>query len=110
MVLAYRSAETISPFVDSLIACLKAEEPEWELVLVGNYFADTGDKTPFVVEGLAEKNPRILAVVREKEGMMGWDMQSGLKAATGKAIAVIDGDGQMPAEDVIRVYKKTERK
>ena len=106
VVLAYRSAETISPFVDSLVACLDADEPDWELVLVGNYFADTGDKTPWVVTDLAQGNPRIRAVTRVKEGMMGWDMKTGLKAATGKVIAVIDGDGQMPAEDVIRVYKK----
>jgi glycosyltransferase involved in cell wall biosynthesis len=38
--------------------------------------------------------------------MMGWDMRSGLEATTGKNIAVIDGDGQMPCEDVIRVYRK----
>ena len=106
VVLAYRSAETISPFVDSLIACLEADEPDWELVLVGNYFADTGDTTPLVVADLARRNSRILAVTRQKQGMMGWDMQSGLEAATGKVIAVIDGDGQMPAKDVIRVYKK----
>jgi glycosyltransferase involved in cell wall biosynthesis len=106
VVLAYRSAETIAAFVDSLVSCLEADEPDWELVLVGNYFADTGDKTPLVVEDLAKKNPRIRAVTRVKEGMMGWDMKSGLKAASGKVIAVIDGDGQMPAEDVIRVYKK----
>ncbi len=109
VVLAYRSAETISPFVDSLIACLEADEPDWELVLVGNYFADTGDDTPLVVADLAKKNPRILAVTKVKEGMMGWDMKTGLNAATGKVIAVIDGDGQMPAEDVIRVYKKLQK-
>lgn len=34
---------------------------------------------------------------------MGWDMRSGLDAATGRLIAVIDGDGQMPPEDVVRV-------
>lgn len=106
MVLAYRSAETIAAFVDSLISCLEADEPDWELVLVGNYFADTGDKTPEVVADLAKRNPRIRAVTLVKEGMMGWDMKSGLKAASGKVIAVIDGDGQMPAEDVIRVYNK----
>ncbi|MEC7641526.1 MAG: glycosyltransferase, partial [Nitrospinota bacterium] len=41
-----------------------------------------------------------------KEDMMGWDMKSGLDAATGQILAVIDGDGQMPPEDVARVYKK----
>ncbi len=44
------------------------------------------------------------AVVCVKEGMMGWDMKSGLEAATGRTLAVIDGDGQMPCGDVIRVY------
>lgn len=36
--------------------------------------------------------------------MMGWDMRSGLEAASGQTIAVIDGDGQMPPEDVLAVY------
>jgi len=106
VVLAYQSAGTISCFVDSLISCLEADEPDWELVLVGNYFEGTDDKTPEVVADLAKGNPRIRAVTKVKEGMMGWDMKSGLQAASGKIIAVIDGDGQMPAEDVIRVYKK----
>jgi glycosyltransferase involved in cell wall biosynthesis len=106
VVLAYRSAETISTFVDSLVSCLEANEPDWELVLVGNYFENVGDKTPLVVADLAKGNSRIRAVTRVKEGMMGWDMKSGLETASGKVIAIIDGDGQMPAEDVIRVYKK----
>ena len=36
---------------------------------------------------------------------MGWDMKSGLQVATGKTLAVIDGDGQMPSSDIIRVYQ-----
>lgn len=106
VVLAYRSAKTISTFVESLISCLDIEEPAWELVLVGNYFEHNGDNTPEVVKDLAKGNPRIRTVTKVKQGMMGWDMKSGLQAASGKVIAVIDGDGQMPAEDVIRVYKK----
>jgi glycosyltransferase involved in cell wall biosynthesis len=44
-------------------------------------------------------------VVGVKKGMMGWDMKSGLQLATGRTLAVIDGDGQMPSSDVIRVYQ-----
>jgi glycosyltransferase involved in cell wall biosynthesis len=105
VVLAYRSAETIATFVDSLVSCLEANEPHWELILVGNYMENSDDRTPEVVKGLAKQDARIRAVTEVKEGMMGWDMKSGLKAASGKVLAVIDGDGQMPAEDVIRVYK-----
>ena len=105
VVLAYRSAETITNFVDSLIDSLEKENLLWEIVLVGNYFGEGEDQTPEVVRGIAARDSRIKAVVKIKKGMMGWDMKSGLKAATGKSLAVIDGDGQMPSSDVIRVYQ-----
>ena len=105
VVLAYRSAATITNFVDSLIDSLEKENLLWEIVLVGNYFEEGEDQTPEVVRGIAARDSRIKAVVKIKKGMMGWDMKSGLQAATGKSLAVIDGDGQMPSSDVIRVYQ-----
>jgi glycosyltransferase involved in cell wall biosynthesis len=105
VVLAYRSAATIRNFVDSLIDSLEKENLLWEIVLVGNYFAEVEDRTPEVVRGIAARDSRIKAVVKIKKGMMGWDMKSGFQAATGKSLAVIDGDGQMPSSDVIRVYQ-----
>jgi len=106
VILAYRSGKTLRQFVDSLISLLDREEPEWELVLVANHFSDDGDRTPEIARQLAKSNIRIKALTKIKKGMMGWDMRSGLEAATGKILAVIDGDGQMPCEDVIRVYRK----
>ena len=106
MVLAYRSGETLREFVDSLVCLLDQEEPEWEIILVGNHFAGDDDQTPEIVKELAKYNPRIKAVTRIKKGMMGWDMKSGLEATSGKTLAVIDGDGQMPCGDVIRIYRK----
>ena len=106
VVLAYRSGEALREFVGDLVYLLDREEPEWELVLVGNYFSGDGDQTPRIVRALAESHPRIKAVTRIKKGMMGWDMKSGLEATTGKTLAVIDGDGQMPCEDVVRIYRK----
>ena len=104
VVLAYRSASTIEGFVTSLVTSLEEEKIDWEIILVGNYFEGTGDQTPEMVQRISDRNPRIKTVVKVKEGMMGWDMKSGLQAATGKKLAVIDGDGQMPCTDVIRVY------
>jgi glycosyltransferase involved in cell wall biosynthesis len=106
VVLCYRSADTIASFVNLLVASLNQHEPDWEVVLVGNFIEGSGDRTPDVVKNLAKTNPRIRSVTLAKEGMMGWDMISGLKTATGKVISVIDGDGQMPHEDVIRTYNK----
>ena len=105
VVLAYRSASTITSFVYSLVDSLEKEKLSWEIVLVGNYFEGVGDQTPEVVRGIAERDSRIKAVAEIKKGMMGWDMKSGLHAATGRTLAVIDGDGQMLSSDVIRVYQ-----
>ena len=105
VVLAYRSATTITSFVDSLVESLEKEQLLWEIILVGNYFEGVGDNTPVVVRGISARDPRIKAVAEIKKGMMGWDMKSGLQAATGRTLAVIDGDGQMPSSDVIRVYQ-----
>jgi glycosyltransferase involved in cell wall biosynthesis len=105
VVLAYRSATTITSFVDSLVESLEKEKLLWEIILVGNYFEGVGDNTPVVVRGISARDPRIKAVAEIKKGMMGWDMKSGLQAATGRTLAVIDGDGQMPSSDVIRVYE-----
>jgi glycosyltransferase involved in cell wall biosynthesis len=38
--------------------------------------------------------------------MMGWDLRSGMDKARGKYILVIDGDGQMPVQDIFKVYHK----
>lgn len=106
VILAYRSGEGIHAFVESMTRFLEKNELDWEVILVGNHFAGDGDPTPSIVREIAQGHPRIHSVTRIKEGMMGWDMKSGLEAATGEVIAVIDGDGQMPFEDVVHVYRK----
>jgi glycosyltransferase involved in cell wall biosynthesis len=105
VLLCYRSEKEIYLFVDRLKSSLEDFSSNWEIVLVGNYIEGIPDKTPEIVQEIADKEERIIAVTQVKEGMMGWDMHCGLDAAQGKTIAVIDGDGQMPLEDVGRVYK-----
>ena len=105
VVLAYRSGETLREFVDSLIYLLDREEPEWEVILVANHFSGDGDKTPEIAKQFAKSNSRVKAITRIKKGMMGWDMRSGFEAATGKNLAVIDGDGQMPYQRKCRTCK-----
>ncbi len=56
----------------------------WELILVGNYIEGRDDETPEVVGELARRWPNVAAIVRPKEGMMGWDMRMGLNAARGE--------------------------
>ena len=110
VVLCYKSEAFIVDFVKQIERELEQEQIDYELVLVANYDS-VSDTTPTWAKQLATVNTRIKPVTQPKEGKMGWDMRSGLKAATGNYIAVIDGDGQMPVTDLSVVYHiiKSER-
>ena len=107
VVLCYGSGDLIPEFVEATIdVLLKNQILDYQLVLVGNYLENQTDQTAEIVKELEKGNPRIRSIAKKKDGMMGWDMRTGLAAATGKYISVIDGDGQMPVEDLVKVYRK----
>jgi dolichol-phosphate mannosyltransferase len=108
VILCYRAQEFAQVFVARVQEILEKNDLSYELVLVANYHIEekAWDRTPEIVRRLASGDSRLKVIAKEKRGMMGWDMQSGLAAAEGKTIAIIDGDGQMPPEDIIRVYRK----
>lgn len=107
IILCYQAGRRIEPFVANTISALEENNiTDHELILVGNYWLNIADETPAIVAKMALANPKIKYVTQEKKGMMGWDMKSGLAVAAGNYLAVIDGDGQMPIEDLIKVYKK----
>jgi len=106
VVLCYRSGEDARAFAASIAAALVGVGiVDYQLVLVGNYIAGSSDPTPEVVRDLAARDPRILCSAVPKEGMMGWDMRSGLALSTGRVLAVIDGDGQVLVQDLVRTYQ-----
>lgn len=105
VVLCYHTEEKIVPFVERIIASLQPCEAQWEIVLVGNYFENSTDRTPQIIREMAEKDPRLRTVIELKEGLFGWDIRTGLAACRGKTLAYISGDGQVPPEDVVRVYE-----
>lgn len=103
VVLCYKAESYIRTFVKQIQTELNEADINFELVLVANY--DTKkDNTPQIVNQLAAQHTNITVVSDKKEGRMGWDMRSGLKAAVGNYIAIIDGDGQMPVSDIVAVY------
>jgi dolichol-phosphate mannosyltransferase len=105
VVLCYRSGSGARSFAARLgKELLGAGIEDYQLVLVGNYLTSS-DTTPDVVRELAAGDPRIVCSAVEKQGMMGWDMRSGLALATGESLAVIDGDGQVRVEDLVRIYR-----
>jgi glycosyltransferase involved in cell wall biosynthesis len=106
VVLCYRSGDAARSYAARLgKVLLDAGIDNYQLVLVGNYVAGSGDTTPDIVRELAAGDSRIVCSAVEKQGMMGWDMRSGLSLATGEHLAVIDGDGQVLVEDLVRIYR-----
>jgi Glycosyltransferases involved in cell wall biogenesis len=109
VMLCYQSGEHIRSFVDKVIKLIDAVTPCWELILVANYLSNTDDVTPEVVKDIASKNKNVKYIARVKQGMMGWDAISGLNEATGRYLCLVDGDGQVPADDIIKVYRNIKK-
>lgn len=103
--LCYRSHQLAGELAEQICRELEDADIDYELVLVANYHEGEDDPTPEIVRRFAHGRVRVKAVTDVKEGMMGWDMRSGLRSATGAHLAVIDGDGQMPSSDIVKVYR-----
>lgn len=104
VLLCYRSEDLLYSFSNQIISELKqASITNYELILVANYDKKE-DRTPSIAKEIAQSNSKITVLSNLKEGRMGWDMRSGLEAATGEYICVLDGDGQMPYSDIVTVY------
>jgi glycosyltransferase involved in cell wall biosynthesis len=105
IVLGYRAGRSLLRVVEPLLAELEASGVLYELVLVANYWPGRDDATPAVADEFARGHERVRVVARPKQGAMGWDMRSGLEAARGDVLVVLDGDAQNPVSDVLRVYR-----
>lgn len=105
IVLCYRAEDRVRVFVPQIQALLEQNAASWELILVGNYFPNVPDRTPQIVHEMAA-DPRVIAVTLPKAGMFGWDVRRGLERARGRYLCYIDGDEQMPWQDIVRVFQK----
>jgi glycosyltransferase involved in cell wall biosynthesis len=105
VVLCYRAGDSIRRVIDPLHELLRRERISFELVLVANYWPGEGDPTPGIVDEFGAMHDNVVVVSEEKQGAMGWDMRSGLAAAGGEIMVVIDGDAQNPVDDVVRLYR-----
>jgi glycosyltransferase involved in cell wall biosynthesis len=105
VVLCYRAEDELMRVVGPLHAELKAEGIPFELVLVANYWPGTDDRTPECASAFAREHANVVVVAAPKQGDMGWDLRSGLAAATGDHLVYLDGDGQVPAAAALDVYR-----
>lgn len=104
VVLGYRSGDQLEVFAEQLMDEADRLNVPYEVILVANYDDET-DPTPMVAARVARHHGEVRSIADRKEGRMGWDMRKGMEAARGRFIAIIDGDGQMPASDIPTVYR-----
>jgi glycosyltransferase involved in cell wall biosynthesis len=109
IVLCYGAGEAIRDLAAKTDKIAATLTDAYELILVANFAVGEPEATCGIVQQLAECNHRIKAVSLPKQGMMGWDMQSGLAAARGEYICIIDGDGQFPLESIATCYREITR-
>jgi glycosyltransferase involved in cell wall biosynthesis len=109
VVLCYRAEESIRLVIEPLYEHLSESGHDFELVLVANYDEGAVDRTPDIARAFTAEHDRTRVIAEPKRGGMGWDMRSGLAAARGGWIVVIDGDSQNPVEDVLRMYEEMRR-
>ncbi len=106
VLLCYRGGEHIVPYVTMIHRELTANIGNFELILVANYDANTrDDKTPDIAATLARQLGKCASIAEPKKGRMGWDLRQGLARSHGKYISFLDGDGQTPPDDIVRLLR-----
>ncbi|MBV6494809.1 MAG: hypothetical protein LDLANPLL_02846 [Turneriella sp.] len=111
ILLCYKAEEHFVSYATEIINAFKKVHPPFEIILVANYDAhDTADKTPAIARRFAQQYKNCCVVARAKEGGMGWDLRSGLEVARGEKMMFLDGDGQTPVEDMVRLWNFSEEK
>jgi glycosyltransferase involved in cell wall biosynthesis len=106
IVLCYQADEAVHRVIDPLYEQLQASGVAYELLLVANQWRDRPDPTGQVVAEFARDRDAVRTVIERKQGAMGFDMRSGLAAARGDYLLVLDGDAQNPVEDVLKMYRQ----
>lgn len=105
VVLAYRAENDAGKVIEPLYDQLEASGIHFELIAVANYWPGQADVTPQAVQELLSGRPAMRVVALPKTGAMGFDLRTGLEAARGHYLVAIDGDGQVPVEYVLDIYR-----
>lgn len=101
----YNEEDGIVPAVTGLKGALEKTGVDYQLVLVAN---GSIDRTPELLTGLAEGDPRLKPVLVERNRGYGWGVISGLREAEGEWVGFMDGDAQIAPGDVCRFLSEAD--
>lgn len=107
ILLCYKSESYAEQYLNKVQRSMQDNKiKSYDILLVGNYVKESNDKTPVIVSKLATDKEKVSALTMEKpdHGWLGWDVRQAFSKTNGKYIALIDGDGQMPADDIAKCY------
>lgn len=100
---AHNEETSIAQTVESLIAVLKANAIEYEIVIVND---NSTDGTVIVLEGLASRFERIKVVANEGPKGFGRAIRRGLDCFCADTVVIYMGDGSDDPADVVQYYRK----
>ena len=98
----YNEAAGAAAAVTELAQGFAAAGLDYHLVLVDN---GSRDGTAAILAGLAAANPRLRVVTVPANRGYGHGIRAGLAACSAPVAGYLDGDGQVAAADVARVYR-----
>ncbi len=98
---AYNVEEYLKKCVDSVIAT--AHAADLEVIIVDD---GSTDMTPQIADAYAEANPGIVRVIHKVNGGHGSAINTGIRAATGLYLRVLDGDDWVEVEALDALAEK----
>jgi phenylacetate-CoA ligase len=101
----YNERENATLLTDRLLQLFRKRNIDGEVVLVND---GSSDITGEVIDGLAAQYDNVVAVHHPKNRGIAAGWQSGVNAASGKYVCLIDADLQYLPEEVWRLYREIE--
>lgn len=98
----YNEETIIGYTIPKLLAAFKNAGYQLELVAIDN---GSWDRTGKIIQELAAQNPLIVHHRVEKNEGYGYGVLNGIPLCTAPWIGIIPADGQVDAEDVVRLYE-----
>jgi len=102
IVTSYNEEEIIGYTIPRLITTFKKSGYHLELVAVDN---GSWDRTGEIIKRLATQNASVIYRRVEKNEGYGNGVLSGIQCCTAPIVGIIPADGQVDAEDVVRLYE-----
>lgn len=98
----YNEEEVIGYTIPHLVSAFESRGHRLELVAVDN---GSTDRTGEIIEELRQRHPQIVPHRVEVNQGYGWGVLSGLTRCTAPWVGIIPADGQVDAEDVVRLFE-----